>query len=322
LAYSINYKDFGDFVSIENNTIIFPKNMGVLQTDSIVINEYITINRNCFNIQNDIEINYDFELNGISINIGLESEYFYKSNLYPFSVNREEKTTLISLIKEEKGKAFYLKDNTMKNIIIFVKMEYLQNIFKDLPEHEKILSFFETKEEIKVLKSNQTDIKTKLCAYEIYNSSFETSLDTMFIQSKVLEILSYEFLNLTQNSNKLLDGMVNYSEYDIQALYKAKDILLLNMAKPPTILELSRQIKLNEFKLKYGFKKLFHNSPYNFLLEHKLHIAKELLETGNYNVSEVAFEVGYKRVYSFSDAFYKRFGIRPKELIKSKKYYY
>jgi AraC-like DNA-binding protein len=39
--------------------------------------------------------------------------------------------------------------------------------------------------------------------------------------------------------------------------------------------------------------------------------AKELLEKGAHNVSEVAVEVGYASLGSFSNAFFERFGLRP-----------
>lgn len=320
MVYSIDYKDFGDFVSTKNETIIFPKDRGTLQTDSIVINEYITINRNNFNMKEDIEIKYDFELSGISININLESEYFYKSNIYPFSINRKEHTTLISLISQEQGDALYLKDKNIKNIIIFVKMEFLRKIL-NTEKYKNILLHLEKQKEIKAIKEDITHIKTKLCAYEIYNTRCNTALDQVFIQSKVLEILSCEFSNLIDQNEIFSNNMSNYSEYDIKALHQAKEILVNNMINPPSIMQLSKLIKLNEFKLKYGFKMLFKVSPYSFLLEHKLHKAKELLESGNLNVNETAFEIGYKRVHSFSDAFYKRFGVRPKDIMKNRKYY-
>ena len=94
------------------------------------------------------------------------------------------------------------------------------------------------------------------------------------------------------------------------------------MKNPPNLTELSKLVNLNEFKLKYGFKKLFNITPYNFLLEHKLFHAKNLLENGDMNVSEIAAIVGYKQLHGFSNAFVKRFGVRPKDLMKSRKYYY
>ncbi len=50
--------------------------------------------------------------------------------------------------------------------------------------------------------------------------------------------------------------------------------------------------------------------------------AKQLLESTEYSVSEVAFYVGYKIQQSFSNAFFQFFGVRPKDIMKTRKYYY
>ena len=50
--------------------------------------------------------------------------------------------------------------------------------------------------------------------------------------------------------------------------------------------------------------------------------AKKLLEQSEYDINEIALKTGYKYSYNFSNAFIKRFGIRPKDLMKNRKYYY
>ena len=50
--------------------------------------------------------------------------------------------------------------------------------------------------------------------------------------------------------------------------------------------------------------------------------AKELLSTGDYNIAEVSNIVGYKHQQSFTVAFTKYFKVNPKELVKSKTFYY
>jgi len=50
--------------------------------------------------------------------------------------------------------------------------------------------------------------------------------------------------------------------------------------------------------------------------------AKILLKESEYNINEIALLVGYSYAQNFSNAFLKRFGIRPKEIMKTRKYYY
>jgi len=319
MSYRYSYKDFGEFLN-EKQSIVFPKEAGVLKTDSFKIDENIIIHRNSFEIYRDTSIEYDFILNGVTINIALEADFSFQSSISNFSNTQKSNNTIMSIVKKEKGDAKYKANTKLKNIIIFVKQDFLKKILKDSYKIEDIINHLNSEKLSLAIKSKATNIKTKLCAYEIYNVNCETTLDNIFIQSKVLEILSYEFGEFI-NDTKIKPETISYSDYDLKALDNAKKILIKNIKNPPSIIELSRQVKLNEFKLKHGFKKIFNTTPYNFLLEYKLHEAKQMLESGDMNVSEVAFEVGYKQVHGFSNAFYKRFGIRPKELIKNKNYY-
>lgn len=319
-----SYKDFGDFLECDGDTksIIFPNESGVLKTNMININEDIIIHKNSFQIEKDTQIKYDFTLNGLTINIALEANFLFQSDISDFNNHQISNNTIISVVNEEKGYVSYQANSHLKNIIIFVKYDFLKRVLKDNYSSQNIIEHIKNKKESKTLKSTQTNLQTRLCANEIYNTACETKLDNIYIQSKVLEILFIEFRDLIDINKKDKIQNIIFDEYDKQALEKAKILLVNDLKNPPNLTELSKLIGLNEFKLKYGFKKLFNITPYNFLLEHKLFYAKKLLETGEMNVSEIALEIGYKQVHGFSNAFFKRFGVRPKDIMKSRKYYF
>ncbi|MCH9812652.1 MAG: hypothetical protein K0U47_01775 [Epsilonproteobacteria bacterium] len=46
-----------------------------------------------------------------------------------------------------------------------------------------------------------------------------------------------------------------------------------------------------------------------------------MLQDSYLNVNEISQQIGYKYTQNFSNAFYKRFGVRPKELMKSRNNY-
>lgn len=319
MSFNYTYNGFKQEIK-EQKSISLSQEIGIFKSDFIHINEDIVLYRNYFDIYKNNSMEYNFDIKGISINIALEAEFLYQSNLSKFQCIQQSNNTKICLINKEQGNVSYKASSKLKNLLIFIKEEFFIKLQQD---NKKIVNIMETLQNLKLsqaLKSTTTSIKTKICAYEIYNATNETKLDTIFIQSKVLELLTYE-LNELINETKTSTDTINYSEYDLDALQEAKKILINNMQNPPSIIELSRQVKLNEFKLKHGFKKVFNTTPYGFLLEYKLHEAKQLLESGDMNVSEVAFEIGYKQVHGFSNAFLKRFGIRPKDIIKNRKYY-
>jgi len=65
------------------------------------------------------------------------------------------------------------------------------------------------------------------------------------------------------------------------------------------------------------FKALTNRSIIDYLLSYRLHIARQLLIDSNLNVTQVAFEVGFKNLSHFSTKFHEEHGIKPSEL-KSK----
>lgn len=52
-------------------------------------------------------------------------------------------------------------------------------------------------------------------------------------------------------------------------------------------------------------------SPSDFIRSYRLNKAKDLLETTEFGVSEVAWKVGYKDVAHFSKSYLETFGISP-----------
>ena len=89
------------------------------------------------------------------------------------------------------------------------------------------------------------------------------------------------------------------------------------MAEPPTLQELSEEIGLSLKKLKEGFKQIYGDSVYSFLFEYKMEVSRKLLESGDYNVSEVGLRVGYSTASHFITAFKKKYGTTPKKYTMS-----
>ena len=217
-----------------------------------------------------------------------------------------------------------IKANThLQNLHIIFKKDFLRRNFSDIKVYEKMIDFFEKEENSKNIKTNQTSVQTQIIATEIFNSQYRGDLNKIFLQSKVLEILFNEFNDLLINLNKIQKNeKVKFSPYDIEAIHKAKKLMIENIQYPPSTAQLSKLVKLNEFKLKIGFKNIFNTSPYKMVVEYKMLKAKELLKTTDMNVSEVSHAVGYKYTHNFSKVFSQKFGVSPKSLMKDRKYYY
>jgi AraC-like DNA-binding protein len=88
-------------------------------------------------------------------------------------------------------------------------------------------------------------------------------------------------------------------------------LLKQNLASPPTLEDLGRQVGCSPFYLSRIFSAQTGMTIPQYLRELRLERAAELLRTGRYNVTEVALEVGYNSLSHFSQAFHERFGCCP-----------
>lgn len=75
--------------------------------------------------------------------------------------------------------------------------------------------------------------------------------------------------------------------------------------------ELAQTVGLNEFKLKNGFRQIFGTTVFKHLHNCRMEKARQLLEEGNYTVTQVAWTVGFANRGDFAAAFRRKFGVNP-----------
>ncbi len=82
------------------------------------------------------------------------------------------------------------------------------------------------------------------------------------------------------------------------------------------IQQLCKEIGMSRAQLYRKFKTLTDKTVNDYLLTFRLHKAKEMLLHTDLNVSEVAWEVGFKNLSHFSRAFTEAFGLNPSGIRK------
>jgi len=274
-------------------------------------NEYLNTN---------ISNTFDETTKGMSIYVNLQGQSKYKSFLDNYENEIVSKSTSLDLVNRYNGILTIPKNIHRQNVSVLVSKKFVEANFLDSNLKDNFMGFFESNQGIKNINTKKSDPKTLVLAYEILNSPYENTLDKLYIESKSLELIHNEMSNLLQTQKE--QNKVKLSTKDIEAIYYARDILIKNLANPPSIKSLAKIVALNDLKLKIGFNKFFGQSPYSLSLEARLQKSKELLYESDMNINEISQQVGYKHAGNFSKAFIKRFGIPPKELMKSRKYYY
>jgi len=260
-------------------------------------------------------------LQSMSIQINIQGKASYKSLVNDYKGVIEDNQTFINVLNKDEG---ILEEKTkVRNYInIVIKKDFLKQNLPDNSLKEKVLKFFESDANVENLSHQKINPRTKLIALELLNNQYTNNLEKLFLESKTLELIYNEFSNLCTEEENRYNKNIYLSKQDKEAIFFARDILIANMANPPSIKELSKMVSTNELKIKTGFHKYFNDTPYNMLLEHKMQEAKKLLENSDLNINEISQQLGYKYHQNFSKAFIKRFGVPPKELMKSRKYYY
>lgn len=148
---------------------------------------------------------------------------------------------------------------------------------------------------------------------QIFKYNLHASLEKLYSKGKIYELLSLYF-NLSEENDKDKCPFLE-DEDNVDKIKNAKEIIIERMAEPPSLNELSTEIGLSLKKLKDGFKQIYGETVFNFLLNYKLDYSIKLLESKKYNVAEISNLIGYSTSSHFIAAFKKKFGTTPKKYL-------
>lgn len=151
---------------------------------------------------------------------------------------------------------------------------------------------------------------------EIRESKYEGIIKRIFVESKLLEMIAFSF-NQYKREQTSTGRRVSMKQKDIELLIEARKILHARLKDPPTIRQLAKLAGINENKLKHGFKELFNETVNESLTNHRLGVGKILLVQHELNIREIAAEIGYQNAGYFSKLFKKKFGVKPRDFVKS-----
>ena len=150
---------------------------------------------------------------------------------------------------------------------------------------------------------------------QIMETKVHESIQALYLKGKVYELLSLFFNKSEDADTEQCPFLVN--EENVRKIRKAKEIILSQMTEPPTLQALSSEIGLNVKKLKDGFKQIYGDTVYGYLLDHKMNEARSMLNSRQYNINEISLKLGYSTSSHFIAAFKKKFGTTPKKYLMS-----
>jgi AraC-like DNA-binding protein len=133
----------------------------------------------------------------------------------------------------------------------------------------------------------------------------------MYLDGKTMELMALligEELEVQQGNTYVCDLKPD----ELDRIHYARHLLLQQLAQPPSIEELARQVGLNEYILRKGFQQVFGKTVFSYLHKYRLKQARELITMGEMKIGEIATKVGFASRSYFAFAFRKKFGLSPK----------
>ncbi|MGC3947636.1 MAG: AraC family transcriptional regulator [Chryseolinea sp.] len=199
-------------------------------------------------------------------------------------------------------------DRPLQSISIFTRIERLHTLPQSEQQifQEKLPQLLRPEENFVKGPSFYMNVDMQHAVQKVFSTAYSGNTRLLFLKSQVNELLAHFFALLSAERNTEIENS--------DKLFKAKDIIVNNIAQPPSLTELSKLIGLNSNKLKRNFKELFGLPVFKYLQEERLRKAYELLCGHEMSVQETAWYVGYESLSSFSNAFQKKYGLRPYEL--------
>ena len=194
-----------------------------------------------------------------------------------------------------------------KFITLLVSIERFHSFFS---EEAGLIHFLDTEHQDKKYYFKKEMMPKELVVlHEIFNFHLRPSLEGLFTKGKVYELLSLYF-----NKSEETDACPFLKdENNVKKILLAKTIIIERVANPPSLTELASEIGLSLKKLKDGFKQIYGDTVFNFLFEYKMDLARNLIESKKYNVTEISEIVGYTAPSHFIVAFKQKFGTTPKQ---------
>ena len=147
---------------------------------------------------------------------------------------------------------------------------------------------------------------------DIFNNHEESHMPTLYIATRVLRLLEGFLDGLLKR--EVIDNTLSISSKDFESILMIEGLLLEHYGEVfPKIEKLARMALMSESKLKKIYKQAFGMGLYEYYQKNRMHKAKELLNSGDYTVSQVGSLLGYQNLSNFSSSFKKEFNQLPRD---------
>ena len=147
---------------------------------------------------------------------------------------------------------------------------------------------------------------------QIKDCPAEGKTRNLYVESKVMEILSLITHNLEQEQNRR-HLPVKLDKKDKYSLGKAITLMKRNLSAYPSIFQLAQTANMSPSRFQMAFRQFYGTTAYEYLKVLRMNHALLLLHDSDDDIRNVALKVGYRNAGHFSKLFKDTFGMGPKE---------
>ena len=281
---------------------------------------------NTFKIDNDILINtysnfekdsedilFSTDINFIQFHFCLEGKISFRYNNGSYTLDLKENNSLILFNPSTNLPIDATLEKKTRCLSLLITIKKFHGLFSELTDNISFLS--QENSGKKYYKENVISPQISTVLNQIMNEKLSENVKNLYLKGKIFELLGMYFNESNYMDIEQCPFLAD--EKNVVKIKMAKEIIIKRMTDPPSLKELSSEVDISLKNLKEGFKEIYGYTVYGFLLEYKMNIASKMLSTKNYNVNEVADQIGYSTSSHFINAFKNRFGTTPNKYLKS-----
>lgn len=150
----------------------------------------------------------------------------------------------------------------------------------------------------------------RLAVNDVLSCPYRGGARRAYMRAKSLELVSSVIHTVDGNNRRR--SAATLSRADIGRIERVREIMMRELDSATTLGDLARKVGLNRTKLALGFKEVYGVSVHAYWRDEKLCRARELLQSAETRITDIALNLGYSDLSSFTRAFTRKFGQLPR----------
>lgn len=246
------------------------------------------------------------------------------------------KKPVILIVDDNEDIRFYLKDNLRRNYIVYEAVNGAEGWEKtkqhqpDLVVSDVMMPIMDGMELCRTIKHDKNTshipvilltarsaAEPKLEAFQVGANDYVTKpFSFEMLQSRIKNLLAQQeaMRKLFQKQLEVNPSEISITSVDEQFIRQSIEMVEQHISNPEfSVEDLSRALHMSRVALYKKLLALTGKSPLDFIKTIRLKRAAQLLEKSQYNISEIAYEVGFNNPKYFARTFRKEFGVLPSE---------